>query len=89
MSNPIESFNKIIGRAGMKRSANDYGKRIRGSISRLLLKLSRDIEFELKTLRWTKKYQEQYYPDIGITVEELEEFIDYIEKMSTIFRAES
>lgn len=80
-------FRDLIGRERQKEMSKEYGQRIGKTISSNLLRFIYSIEEELKTLKWVRENQEQWYPYIGITIEELEEFIDNLEKKVTIFKS--
>ena len=82
-------FEEIMGRDRMIGSAERYGKEIRRNVSSNILRLIYKIENEIETLEHVKKTQEQWYPSVGVTTGELEALRNYLEKMVTVFRAES
>ncbi len=86
-----KSFEDLLGldRDYMMNSAEGYGVKIRKKLSSDILRLVHQIDVDLKELEWVKKNQERWYPDVGITTEEIEEFKEYLEKMVTIFRVKS
>ena len=83
----LDDFDRIIGRERAIEQSKEYGQKIGKNIASNILWLIYRIEDELKTLKWVRDNQEQWYPYIGITVEELEVYIDELEKKVTIFKS--
>ena len=76
----------LVDRDGMIKSAKKYGVSIRKDLSSKILKLHTEVEWQISSLQQVKDNQERWYPFVGITVEELDEFKEFLEKKVTIFR---
>ena len=77
---------ELVGREGMKRSAEEHGRRLSKRVCNRLLSVVYEIEDCIRDLEQIKQTQGQWYPYVGLTIEDLETLSMNIDKHVSVYR---